>query len=385
MVALDGLLESGAERVQLLLGLLLEPVEGAHWQAIDVGTAAQEQRAFALSQSLPGRGVDLEALPRGESQGLILLEGDLVQAGHPASGDGRHKGERGLGERLQMGRRDLALGQDHGETGRGWRGEKWLEHPREARSQGDHIWGIARVAAVIERQAPFLSHDQGQGELAQSIALVLIAASLGKAGPAVERLEASIVVGGIVNQKVLSEGKARADLGQQLPLDGGKVLRLEDVHVIPEALAAQLRGGGGHDTGEHGALGPFGKGPLTFGPGGAVESRETQVVPHRQRRTPPWRGWWDVGVDQLDESQLLGQRIKQGRRAKLPGLDGAECGPRLWGRGGGERGPDLLQHPLLRAQIELLDDARVAIDPRGAHPGEGRPAFFLFGDETRQR
>ena len=50
--------------------------------------------------------------------------------------------------------------------------------------------------------------------------------------------------------------------------------------------------------------------------------------------------------------------------------------------GGGELDTDLLHHPVLGAKIELLDDARVPLDPSGTHPVEVGPAFFPFGDQT---
>lgn len=89
-----------------------------------------------------------------------------------------------------------------------------------------------------------------------------------------------------------------------------------------------------------------------------------------------------MGIDQIDKPQLLGQGIQQGRRAKLSGLNGAEYGHHLWWGNGGELGTDLLHDALLGAQVELLDDARVALDPSGADPIEVGLAFFPFRDQT---
>ena len=66
-------------------------------------------------------------------------------------------------------------------------------------------------------------------------------APLGEAGPTVEGMDKGIVVGRIIDQELLPQGEALANPREQLPLDGGKVVRLEQVHVIPEALAAQPR------------------------------------------------------------------------------------------------------------------------------------------------
>ena len=89
-------------------------------------------------------------------------------------------------------------------------------------------------------------------------------------------------------------------------------------------------------------------------------------------------------VGQLDEPQLLGQGIKQGRGPKLPDLHGVELGELVGCGGGGELGTDLLSHPLPGSQVELLDDARVAVDPGRADPVEVGLAFFPFGDQAGQ-
>ena len=89
-----------------------------------------------------------------------------------------------------------------------------------------------------------------------------------------------------------------------------------------------------------------------------------------------------MGVDQLNESQFLRQGVKQGRGAKLPGLHGVERRECLRVGGGGALGTDLLYHPVPGTEIALLDDARVAVAPSGAHPVEVGPSFFPFGDEA---
>src|SRR5262249_59100933 len=102
---------------------------------------------------------------------------------------------------------------------------------------------------------------------------LLIAAPLGEAGTTVEGMDKGVVVSRIIDEALLPQGEARTNAGEQLLLDEGKVVRLEQMHVIPEALAAQLLGGSGHQPGEHRPCVPLGKGPLAFGPDGAVERR----------------------------------------------------------------------------------------------------------------
>ena len=88
-----------------------------------------------------------------------------------------------------------------------------------------------------------------------------------------------------------------------------------------------------------------------------------------------------MGVEQLDEPELLGQRIEKGRGPKLSELHGPECRHLLWG-GRGALGMYLFHDPLPGAQGELLDNARGAMDPSGADPREVRLAFFPFRDQT---
>ncbi len=238
------------------------------------------------------------------------------------------------------------------------------------------------MAAVGEMQALLLIDDQGQGELTEVVALLRIAAPLRQTGTAVEGMDEGVVVGRIIDQELLPQGEALAHPAEQLALDEGKVVRLEQVHVIPEALAAQLLGGRGYEPGEHRPLVPLREGPLACGPDGAVDRGKGQVVAHRQRRAPARWGWRHMGVDQIDKLQVLHQGIEQGRGPKLPGLHGLQRrgGPLL--RGTRALGTKPLQHPLSGAQINLLDNPRLAVDAGRAHPIEVRFIFFPFGDEA---
>ena len=89
-----------------------------------------------------------------------------------------------------------------------------------------------------------------------------------------------------------------------------------------------------------------------------------------------------MGVDELDEAQVLAQGVQQGRGPKLTELHGAQFrGLRREG-GGGPLGPELCSYPLAGPQVHLLDDTRLAISPRRAHPVEIRSTSFPFGNET---
>jgi len=113
----------------------------------------------------------------------------------------------GLGEGREVVAGDVTLVQDQREVGRSVRRAAGTEHPLQARPQGDDIWGIALLAAVVEGQTLLLIHHQGQGDLTQVSALLLVSATLWKARPAVEGMNEGIVVGGIIDQKSLSQGE----------------------------------------------------------------------------------------------------------------------------------------------------------------------------------
>ena len=89
-----------------------------------------------------------------------------------------------------------------------------------------------------------------------------------------------------------------------------------------------------------------------------------------------------MGIDEVDDSQVLCQGIKQGRGAELPGLHGHESRDGLWVRRGGRLGTELLEHTLAGAEINLLDDTRLALEASGAHPIEVGFIFFPFGDQA---
>ena len=108
---------------------------------------------------------------------------------------------------------------------------------------------MALIATGVEGQPLLLIHHEGEGDLTQITALLLVSATLWEAGPALEGMNEGRVVGGVIDQKLLSLGEALAHPRQQRCLDGGKVGLLKHVHMLPEALAAQLLGGSGHHTG----------------------------------------------------------------------------------------------------------------------------------------
>ena len=90
------------------------------------------------------------------------------------------------------------------------------------------------------------------------------------------------VVGRIIDQELLAQREALTNPCEQLQLDGSKVVLFEQVHVIPEALATQLLGGRREQPSQNRRLVPLGECPLAFGPDGAVDGGEEEIVAHRQ-------------------------------------------------------------------------------------------------------
>src|SRR5213594_4927124 len=141
---------------------------------------------------------------------------------------------------------------------------------------------MALIEAVVKWQPSLLIDDQGQRELTEVVALLLLSAALRQAGTAVKGVNEGVVVGRIIDQELLAQREALTNPCEQLLLDGSKVVRFEQMHVIPEALATQLLRGRREQPSQHRRLVPRGEGPLAFGPDGAVDGGEEEIVAHRQ-------------------------------------------------------------------------------------------------------
>src|SRR6516225_10417626 len=116
MVALCGLPDGSLQPQQLLFGLPLQQVQRTYLLAIEVGTEANQELAFGAPEFPLGPAIDLDPGAVSQRQSVILLQGDLIKAAHPASWDGRNEGEMGLLKGLEVVQRDIAFIQDQGET-----------------------------------------------------------------------------------------------------------------------------------------------------------------------------------------------------------------------------------------------------------------------------
>jgi hypothetical protein len=312
LLTCHGSLDGGGQGMEFLLGLVLEQVQRAHLLTIETGAKAHQEFAVDPSQSCGGLGLPLDPPSIGQDQGLRRPQGPLEKRAHPARRNRRQEGKLGLVEGLKVVKRDLALVQNAGEAGGRLRWEPLAAHAAETGAQGDHIGPMALIAAIVERQAPLLIDDQSQRELPEIMTLLLSATPLGEAGTTVKGRDACVVVCRIIDQELLTQREALAYAGEPLALDEVKMVRFKEVHGGPEALAAQLLGSRGGQPAEHCFLGPCGEGALAFGPDGAVARRQGQGVAHREGGTPPRRGGRAMGVNQVDEPEVLRQIREQG-------------------------------------------------------------------------
>src|SRR6266705_4166237 len=92
-VACDSLLDGDAQLEQSLGGCALQQVQGAHVLALEGGAETDQQLPLDVREPLVGLAVDLESPAIGQGQGVILLQGNLVEAAHPAGRDGRQEGK----------------------------------------------------------------------------------------------------------------------------------------------------------------------------------------------------------------------------------------------------------------------------------------------------
>src|SRR2546422_3041865 len=113
----DGVLNGGAQGVELLVGLLLEQVQGAPLLAIEGGAKADQEFAVNPAQAGVGLGGHLDSPSVRKRQGVTLPQGNLGKRTHPGSRNRGQEGELGLCEQREVVKRDVALIHHQGEAG----------------------------------------------------------------------------------------------------------------------------------------------------------------------------------------------------------------------------------------------------------------------------
>src|SRR5207247_10739696 len=102
---------------------------------------------------------------------------------------------------------------------------------------------MALIEAVVQWQPSLLIDDQGQRELTEVVALLLISAALRQAGTAVKGVNEGVVGGRIIDQELLAQREALTNPCEQLPLEGSKAVVFDQVHVNQEGDAQTVHGG----------------------------------------------------------------------------------------------------------------------------------------------
>jgi hypothetical protein len=241
---------------------------------------------------------------------------------------------------------------------------------------------IAPIALMIKRQPGLLIGKQGQGELAQIAAFLFVVSSLGQLTTVVEGVDEREVVGGVVKQGFLTQGKELAEFSQQVLLNGLDVSRLDLIHMIPEALAGQFAGGSRTQTRNDTVLVPVTvQGAFTACLDGAIHSGQREVVSDGELGSSFWIDGGNVTIDDLDELELLGPVPEPSGSAEF--FD-PQLLQRSWtgSLATGEVIFQFLQEALFGTEVDLFDDTGFAVDPSGADPvGVGVTSAF-FEDET---
>jgi hypothetical protein len=173
--------------------------------------------------------------------------------------------------------------------------------------------------------------------------------SLGQLGARIEAVDAGEEVGGIEQQAAQVEAEAGDGGGTQVVLDPPDRLLVQAVHVVPEALAGELRGPQAYKTGQHGRLVPCADARLAARGDAPIEDGHEQVLAHGRS---PRALLGHVAVDRRSQIKLLGQIETGGGGAELAN-DG------LVGCGVGEPANELRG----RAEVLLTDNRRFAVYP----------------------
>lgn len=238
---------------------------------------------------------------------------------------------------------------------------------------------------MVKGEARLLVLEEGEGNLPEVAPLLLVRPPLGQLRPVVEGVNEGEEVRRVVQDRLSAERKAVGQPLQHVPLNGLDVGRLHPVHVVPEALARELRLLGRPQPTQDAVLVPtVVQRPLALRVHRPVQSRNHQVLAHREWGTTTGRRRRNVPVHDLRQPQLLGP---------LPQQRG---GPELFGpeplQGRRARAPvpgvgrlHLLHEPLFRAQVDLLDDPGLPVRPGRADPVGVLVALLLVDDRGHGR
>ena len=215
-------------------------------------------------------------------------------------------------------------------------------------AEGDGIVLVTGIGVVEERHVTIGGDEQREPEDAQIGAPLLAVPALGQLRAGVEAVDKSEEVGGVEQQAVQVQPKARHRCCREIALDGDDFLGADAIHVVPEALAGELRCSHRQQATENRPPVRFGQSRLAAGCDAAVERRGQQILAY----TGPLRAaLGHVPVDGLDHAEDLRDVECGGRGTKLRNGDLLW----LWSR-------EPLDEPLGGAEVVSPDDFRLAPD-----------------------
>lgn len=189
-----------------------------------------------------------------------------------------------------------------------------------------------------------------QADLAQVAAVLLVVAPARQAGRGA-RIDKGEEVSAVIDQRAQVQAQLLDQALGELLLDGLDIGLGNPFHVVPEGLAGELVGGGWQEAGQDGAVIPAGQFSLAGGAGSAVDGGQHQVLADREALV----GLGQLGVDELDQAQLLGLVPEGGDVAEAGGA-GALWGDRFLGGGDG------LEDMFEGAEVGRFDDFGFAVD-----------------------
>src|SRR5207253_10541327 len=211
---------------------------------------------------------------------------------------------------------------------------------------------VAGVGFVKQGDMIIAADQQPQTDLSQIDAASLVLAAPGEPGRGTS-VDVGEEVGGVVDQG----GGVDAPIAHQhlrdFLLDRLDGFEREFSHVVEKALAAQLRGLGGEQSIEDGAGVPVSQLELRSGRQAAVENGQQGVLPYGESLV----SLGEVLVDDLDQPQLLGNRIEGGGASELE-IEGMA-------RKGSGGLLEELANVFGLAKVALFDVAGATVDPGG--------------------
>ena len=157
-------------------------------------------------------------------------------------------------------------------------------------------------------------------------------------------------------------------VADKIAFDFAQCVRADAIHIVPEALAGQLRGLDTQGSGEDGGVKPLSDGIFGARFDTAVEGGDQEIGADRDGLS----SFGDVVVDDVGEVELFGGIQKSGAGAEF--MDEDFFGGRL----GVECGDDVFD----AAEVFLPDDFGFAVDAFGLTGVVVGVAFDFFGGDA---